>query len=94
MKYLRTPLIIFWGRYFTWLPYHDKEKAFLSVVFGEAIDVKQQAEPTDEYIDELWEQYIGQVRTIYDTYKERYGYPKDEVLVIREAKSERSKKKE
>lgn len=94
MKYLRTPLIIFWGRWFTWLPFHDNEKTFLSVVFGEPIDVIQQDNPSDEYIEELWQKYIGQIETLYHTYKDRYGYPKDEVLLMKEARSETRKKKQ
>lgn len=86
MKNFRMPLILFWGRYFTWLPYHDKNKAFLTVVFGSPIPVTQMAEPSDEYIEELWIQYIDQVKNIYETYKERFGYPEDEHLVLKEAK--------
>ena len=94
MKNLRLPLIIFWGRYFSWLPYHDSQKAFLSMVFGKPIAVRQQEEPSDEYIDQLWEQYTQQIKELYHTHKKAYGYPDDEELVIREAKSEARKKKQ
>lgn len=93
MRTLRMPLIIFWGRFFSWLPYHDQEKAFLSVVFGTPIEVKQQEDPSQEYIEEIWDQYIKQIEGLYNTYKDRYGYPSDEVLVMKEAKSESRPKK-
>jgi hypothetical protein len=88
------PMILFWGRYGTFLPKHDAEKAFLTVVFGSPIPTKQTAEPSDAYIDEIWELYIGQIKSLYETYKNKYGYPSDDVLVIQEAKSSSSKKKE
>jgi hypothetical protein len=61
------------GRYFTWLPYHDSEKAFLSVVFGSPISVRQEEEPSQEYIDQLFDQYITQVKAIFEEYKGKFG---------------------
>lgn len=87
MRRLRMPLILFWGRYFTWLPYHDTTKAFLTCVFGTPIDVVQQADPSHEYIEQIWQQYIDQIKGLYETHKGKYGYPDDEVLVLREAKA-------
>lgn len=69
MRQLRMPLIVFWGRYFSWLPYHDRTKAFLTVVFGAPIAVRKEAEPSDEYIEELWQAYIAQIQGLYEEYK-------------------------
>ncbi len=87
MRRLRTPLLIFYGRYFSWLPFHDEKKAFLSVVFGAPIPVLQQAEPSDEYINELWAAYSTQIHAIFQTYKGKFGYSEEETLVLKEAKS-------
>ena len=51
------------------LPYHDRTKAFLTVVFGSPIAVVKQTEPSDEYIEELWQQYITQIKGLYEEYK-------------------------
>jgi len=65
MQKLKMPMIIFWGRYFSWMPFHDEERAFLTVVFGAPISVQQQEEPSDEYIDQVWDQYEAQIQHIY-----------------------------
>jgi hypothetical protein len=46
MKTMRLPLILFWGRFGTWIPY----RRMLSVVYGKPISVKQTAEPTQEEV--------------------------------------------
>lgn len=92
MRTLRLPLILFWGRWFTWLAYHDRERAFLTVVFGKPIDVVQKDEPTDAEIDVIWEQYIGQIRSLYDEHHKKFGYSDEETLVIKEADDEKRKR--
>jgi hypothetical protein len=93
MKQLRTPLILFWGRYFTWLPFHDNKQKFLSVVYGAPIPIIQQDEPSDEYINEIWEQYATQIHSIFNTYKGKYGYADNETLVLKEARSSNNNRK-
>jgi 2-acylglycerol O-acyltransferase 2 len=80
MKF-RLPLLIFWGRYLTWLPFHNP----LSVIFGAPISVVQMEEPTQEQIDELYNEFMKQTKLLFHTYKGKYGYDDDEILVIREA---------
>jgi len=84
LNYLRTPLILFWGRFFTWLPYHDRSKAFLSIVFGRPISVGPARQPSQEEIDDIWEQYIEQMKHLFESYKGKFGYPDNETLVIQE----------
>ncbi|CAL8101517.1 unnamed protein product [Orchesella dallaii] len=94
METLRTPLIIFWGKFFTWLPL-QQEKFYLSTIFGKPIRVeKAVAEPSEEEVNELYEQFYSEIRNLYEKYKERYGYGTTERLVIREAhKEEKPNKK-
>jgi len=80
MKTLRLPLIIFWGQWFTWLPFQRP----LSVVFGTPIPVSKIAEPSNEQIDELFTRYITAIQSIFDRYKSVYGYASGEKLVIKD----------
>jgi hypothetical protein len=60
MNTLRTPLVIFWGRFgFTWLPLQKP----LSVVFGTPIPVtKSDGEPTQEQIDTLHAKFVVEIK--------------------------------
>jgi len=89
MKKLRTPLIIFWGKFFSWLPREDKN-VFLSIVYGKPIKIDHIVpEPSDELVDETYNKFYGEIQRLFEFYKERYGYDKEERLIIREAKSSR-----
>jgi hypothetical protein len=82
------------GRYFSWLPFHDQEKKFLSVVFGRPIPVVQSADPSDEYIEEIWKLYAAQIRALYEEYKGKFGYDAAESLEFKEAKASSTKQRE
>lgn len=71
MNTLKTPLILFWGRLFTWLPLHQP----MSVVFGAPISVQAHvcAEPSQEVVDAVYEQYRKEMNRLYNTYKDAYG---------------------
>lgn len=93
METFRTPLIIFWGRFYSWLPL-AQDKFYLSVVFGKPIQVdKPISEPTDEQINALYDQFYGEIKGLFEKYKTRYGYSETERLVIREAHAEEKSKK-
>ena len=53
---------------------------------GAPIPVVQEAEPSDEPSDAIWAQYIAQIEGLYATYKNKYGYPDNETLVLMEAR--------
>lgn len=93
MDTLRTPLIIFWGKFLTWLPL-QQDKFYLSVVYGKPIRTEKAiAEPTQEEVDELYEKFYGEIKALYEKYKERYGYSKEERLIVREAHKEEKKRR-
>jgi hypothetical protein len=92
MDAFRTPLIIFWGRLYSWLPL-VQDKFYLSVVFGKPIQVQKPiSEPTDEQIDALYDKFYGEIKGLFEKYKTRYGYSETERLVIREAHAEEKPK--
>ncbi len=78
MATLRLPLILFWGRFFTWLPYRRP----LSVVYGTPIPIQQTDNPTQQQIDEIYQIYFEAIKGIFHRYKSQYGYSNDEELVI------------
>lgn len=80
MKTLRLPLIIFFGRWWTWIPLQRKP---ITVVFGEPIQVEKMDNPNDEYINQIFEKFYGQIRKLFEDHKGKLGYDKDEVLVIK-----------
>lgn len=44
-------------------------------------------EPTDEQVDELYDQFYGEIRNLFNKYKGKYGYSENDTLVIKEAKA-------
>lgn len=98
LKVLRIPLILFWGRIWAlpplsfllpWMPLRGKG---LSIVYGSPIEVTQNATPSDAEIDVVYEAYMKQIQSLFDTYKSKYGYDEQETLRIIEAQAERKQK--
>jgi len=79
LKHLRIPLIVFWGRFFTWLPYRTP----MTCVFGEPLPVDKVEDPTEAQVIELHGAYCKALAALFETHKGEAGYGKDEVLVIR-----------
>jgi len=73
---LRVPLLLFWGRWGTYLPYHGK----LGVVYGKPMTVPHSPNPTDQEVEEVASRYEYEVRHLFDTYKKQMGYGDDETL--------------
>jgi hypothetical protein len=63
-------------------------------VFGRPIPVVQSADPSDEYIEEIWTLYAAQIRALYEEYKGKFGYDATESLEFKEAKSSSPKQRE
>lgn len=79
LKHLRVPIILFWGRFFTWLPYRTP----LTCVFGEPLRADEKVEePTDEQVTELHDRYCKALAALFEKHKAEAGYSNDEVLVI------------
>jgi hypothetical protein len=78
LKHLRIPLIVFWGRFFTWLPYRTP----MTCVFGQPLSVDKVEDPTEAQVSELHTRYCKALAALFETHKGEAGYDKDEVLVI------------
>merc|ERR1712187_816996 len=65
----------------------------LNYVWGESIKVGKQLEVEEKYLDEIHEQVVKSVQSIFERYKSRFGYDEDESLVIVSAPKKESKKK-
>ncbi|KAJ3049512.1 diacylglycerol O-acyltransferase 1 [Rhizophlyctis rosea] len=61
-----VPLI--WGA-FWFFP----RKVKMAVVAGAPIEVEKQADPSDEYINEIHKQYVKALEELYDAHKERFA---------------------
>eukprot|EP00164_Ancoracysta_twista_P002183 GFYU01002882.1.p1 GENE.GFYU01002882.1~~GFYU01002882.1.p1 ORF type:complete len:388 (+),score=115.21 GFYU01002882.1:176-1339(+) len=76
LRNLLTPLILFWGRGFTWMPL----RAPLSAVFGKAMHVEKNPSPSQEEIDAVHSAYMMEVQRLFHKYKGRFGYSDEETL--------------
>jgi len=76
---LKVPLIIFWGKWLTWLPITDPTRP-MSIVFGTPIPVPKIENPTDEEINTYHKKFIQGIETIFEKYKIKFGYTEDETL--------------
>ena len=81
LRVLRTPVLLFAGRYLTWLPFHT----YLSIAFDAPIPVERVDAPSDEQVEALWLQFRSRVEALWEKYKGVYGYDEDEQLEIRDA---------
>lgn len=53
MRTIKTPLLLFWGRFCTWIPL----RRHLTTVFGRPIRVEKCEAPTDEQVEELYTKF-------------------------------------
>ena len=63
------PLLVFWGRFFTLLPYRSP----LRVVYGAPIEVEQVDEPSAEQVDAMHAKYIEAATQLWHAHK-AWGY--------------------
>lgn len=79
LKTLKIPLIIFWGRFFTWMPFRTPQV----VVFGAPVPVQKVDNPTDDQVNALHATYCAALQALYQEHKSEAGYAKNEMLIIR-----------
>lgn len=80
-KNLGFVLPVFWGPipFMPWLPNPD---IAVHTVVGAPLQLPLIAEPTKEDVDKWHQKYIEALRTVFDTYKERFGYGDRELEVV------------
>lgn len=78
LRVLRVPLIVFWGRFGTWMPYRKS----LGIVYGKPIAVKQDDNPSDEQVEKLHKQFMDATEEIFNDYKAHFGYKSNETIVV------------
>lgn len=77
LKVLRIPLILFWGRWFTWMPFRRR----LAVVYGAPIRVEGKTEHVkQEELDALHARYMQAVKDLFETHKAKFGYSAEETV--------------
>ncbi|ETW00651.1 hypothetical protein H310_07219 [Aphanomyces invadans] len=79
---LKVPLLLFWGRFFTWLPKRLTGKRRFGVVFGKPIPVTQNENPSEDELIQIHALYKEELTDLFTRYKAEFGYDDDEVLVI------------
>eukprot|EP00211_Chloroparvula_japonica_P007681 CAMPEP_0119119196 /NCGR_PEP_ID=MMETSP1310-20130426/790_1 /TAXON_ID=464262 /ORGANISM="Genus nov. species nov., Strain RCC2339" /LENGTH=337 /DNA_ID=CAMNT_0007108615 /DNA_START=365 /DNA_END=1378 /DNA_ORIENTATION=- len=78
LKWTKIPLVLFWGRYFTWLPrVVDDEGRDINIKFAFGAPIPVEAVPeeaiTQERIDALHAEYVKQVVDLFERHKVEYG---------------------
>lgn len=66
----QASIFVYWGRFGLPLP----RRVNITMLFGRPIMVDKVAEPTDEQIDALHEQYLNQIHRLFDTHKAALGW--------------------
>jgi hypothetical protein len=83
LKRLKIPLIIFYGRWCTLLPFRPAcEARSLLIVYGAPIPVARVEAPTPEQVDELHARYVAALRALYNAHRAEAGYGAQEELII------------
>lgn len=78
---LRTPLLLFWGRWFTWLPRRENG---LSVVYGAPLETPHIEEPTDAEVQEVHGRYVAALKALYAAHKgsmRGYDVPEEKLVI-------------
>eukprot|EP00951_Prasinocladus_malaysianus_P044847 scaffold586151_cov48-Prasinocladus_malaysianus.AAC.1 len=70
----------FWGVWYTFVPFSRK----CMVVVGKPMEVPQIDQPDQATIDKYHEQYISEVKRLFDTYKKYHSDYKDKELQFAE----------
>ena len=77
------------GRWWTFLGQIEKPDGSpirLGYVWGEPLEVQQQAEPSDAYVAEVHARFVASVVDLFERHKGEFGYAADEVIEIVSAK--------
>ncbi|KDO23508.1 hypothetical protein SPRG_11430 [Saprolegnia parasitica CBS 223.65] len=82
LQVLKVPLLLFWGRWCTWVPLRLAGKRRMGIVYGTPIAVEQKDDPTDDDCLAYHATYAAALQRIFDAYKTDFGYDDDETLVI------------
>jgi hypothetical protein len=83
LKTLKIPLIIFYGRWCTLLPFRPAAEArSLLVVYGAPIPVARVEAPSAAQVDELHARYTAALRALYNAHRAEAGYGEQEELII------------
>lgn len=82
LRALKIPLIVFWGRGFTWYPMAAPQ----TCVFGEPIPTGRERtggeEPTEEEVAKMHAEYVDAVVRLFEEHKEAAGYGPEETLRV------------
>lgn len=92
LRSLRIPLIVFWGRFFTWYPLKAKQ----TVVFGAPIATTNTTDERDDgrdasasddarfaaRVDRLHAEYCDAVVALFEKHKAEAGYGPEETLTV------------
>jgi len=79
MKTLRLPLLIFWGRFLSYVPIQKQ----LATVYGRPLTVPHIENPTRQQVEKVEAAYRKEVQRLFDHYKVQFGYSEEEVLVFK-----------
>ena len=77
-KILLFAPIVFWGRFFGPVPRQGE----VTTVYGPPIEVKQQDNPTDEYVKEVLDEFIKGMHKIYYDHRDFYGYKNIDLEIL------------
>lgn len=69
--------VLFWGRFFLPIPYRIP----IMGAMGKPIEVKQCSDPTDEYVNEVLQQLVGEMEVLFDDCKDCYGWTDKRLIV-------------
>ena len=81
--------VVLRGRWWTFLGHVQKADGAplaLGFVWGEALRVRHEAEPSDAYVAEVHAAYVAAIEQLFERHKKDFGYPEEETLAIVSAK--------
>lgn len=67
---IRFPILLFWGRYFLWIPFRVPQ----TIALGKPIPVTKNEHPSAEEIDALHQKIMDETLRLFETHKKAYNW--------------------
>ena len=82
LRVLKIPLIVFWGRWFTWYPYRATQTCVFGAPIATGPGMNEGETPSEEDVAAMHAKYTAAVVEIFEKHKKDAGYGPEETLKV------------
>lgn len=82
LKVLKIPLIVFWGRWFTWYPLQARQTCVFGAPIPTGPPLKEGESPSEDAVAAMHAKYTTAVVALFEEHKAAAGYGPEETLRV------------